>query len=141
MRLVVRAGPLEDADVLGLVHLEEWKPSLDPLKKVRLLGGLAMRTRKPPQLLYWELQQSVEAHLGFVLQSVLADTLPVRELPLSLALLTIGIDVELAGDHPLDLPAVQFSSFRLSQLSVFDLHFLHRKTLQDTIPSISQLSV
>lgn len=81
---MVQAGSLVDADVLGLLRLEGWKHifrSSDPLKKVRLLGGFAMRIMKVPQLLHWELRQCVEAQLGFVLYNVLVDTLQIRELP------------------------------------------------------------
>ena len=46
----------------------------------------------------WELRQSVEGYLGFVLQSILTGAYPVTVLTLRSALLAVGIEVQ-SGDH------------------------------------------
>ena len=72
-RLVLLANFPEDPNVLEHLKLDDWKkvsPYLGRLKRVRLLGGLGMRLMQNSSCLHWELRQSVEGYLGFVLQSI-----------------------------------------------------------------------
>ena len=66
---------------------------MDPVKKASLLGGLGMQSIGVTRILHWELRQSVEAYLGFVLQSILTGTYRCELLTLETALLTIGIEI------------------------------------------------
>ena len=68
------------------------------MKRVRLLGGLGMRLMQISRCLHWELRQSVEGYLGFVLQSIVTGAYPITVLTLSSALLAVGIEVQ-SDDH------------------------------------------
>ena len=81
--VVLQAVVEHDASVL--THLrkiqtpEAWICSLsrfDALKRYRLLGGFGKRMLGLDQVLHWELRQSLEAHLGFLLLVALHGNLP-----------------------------------------------------------------
>ena len=100
-RLLLLADFPENPNVLEHLQLDDWKkefPFLDQLKKVRLLGGRGMRLMGISRCLHWELRQSVEGYLGFVLQSIVTGTYPIEILTLRSALLAVGIEVK-PRDH------------------------------------------
>ena len=76
VQLVVPAILLEGTDILPLLKVAQWNklyPGLDNLKKLRLIGGLGKRIMGLDRLLHWELRQSVEGYLGFVLHCVISE--------------------------------------------------------------------
>jgi len=68
-----------------------------PSRNPACLGGRAKRLLSLGLLLHWELRQSVEAYLGHVLQAIAHGTHRVRQLRVSDALRTLGI--QLTGAH------------------------------------------
>ena len=127
----------EDPNVLERLKLDDWKkafPFLERLERVRLLGGLGMRLMGISRCLHWELRQSVEGHLGFVLQSILTGAYPITVLTLSSALLAIGIEVQ-SGDHGrvelTNIDLHQKKGFKLTRFAITDRWGMYREFDED----------
>ena len=132
-RLVLLADFPEDPNVLEHLKLDDWKkafPRLDRLKRVRLLGGLGMRLMQISRCLHWELRQSVEGYLGFVLQSIVTGAYPITVLTLSSALLAVGIEVQ-SGDHGrVELTNIdhhQEKGFKVTRFAITDRWGMYRE--------------
>ncbi len=120
VRLVLQAELPDNANMLDQLKLENWQaefPFLDPVKRVRLLGGLGMRIMGVTRILHWEVRQRVEGFLGFVLQSILTGTYPRKELSLRAALLAIGIEVQSGGAATLQLTDIDLHKATSKALS------------------------
>ena len=132
-RLVLLANFPEGPNVLEHLKLDDWKkvsPCLDRLKRVRLLGGLGMRLMQISRCLHWELRQSVEGYLGFVLQSIVTGAYPIAVLTLSSALLAVGIEVQ-SGDHGrVELTNIdhhQEKGFKVTRFAITDRWGMYRE--------------
>ena len=123
--------------MLPLLKLDNWAkefPYMDPLKRVRLLGGLGMRIMGVPRILHWELRQSVEGYLGFVLQSILNGAYPCAQLPFESALLAIGIEVEPtigAGTLALTDIDLHHKGVKLTRFAITDRWGMYREFAED----------
>ena len=104
------------------------------LERVRLIGGLGLRLTGLSRCLHWELRQSVEGHIGFVLQSILTGAYPVSVLSLSSTLLAIGIEIQY-GDHGhaklTNIDMHQKKGFKLTRFAITDRWGMYRDFDED----------
>ena len=136
-RLVLVAHCPENPNVLEHIQLDNWIlewPRLDRVKRVRLLGGLGMRLMGISRCLHWELRQSVEGYLGFVLQSIITGAYPARVLDLRNALLTIGIEIQDGGRGHVQLTNINLHAkkgFKLTRFAITDRWGMYREFDED----------
>ena len=133
VQLVAPAFLPEDPDILPLLKVAEWNelyPALDNLKKLRLIGGLGKRIMGLDRLLHWELRQSLEGYLGFVLHCIVSGECSMTALLLSDALLAIGIRVQGKGCSSMmvtDIDKHAEKGFQASRLAITDRWGMYRE--------------
>ena len=133
VQLVVPAFLPEDPDILPLLKVAEFNelyPALDNLKKLRLIGGLGKRIMGLDRLLHWELRQSLEGYLGFVLHCIVSGECSMTALLFSDALLAIGIRVQGRGFSSMmvtDIDKHAEKGFQASRLAITDRWGMYRE--------------